>query len=438
MNIILLSGGSGQRLWPLSNNIRSKQFIKLFRNNDGNCESMMQRVCRQIYEVDPKANIVIATSKSQVSEIYNQVGDSIAVCVEPVRRNTFPAITLAVSYLEDIAGIDKDEPVIVCPVDPYVDNDYFEAMLRLEQIVRHDGDGIVLMGAEPVHPSDKYGYIIPSDNSELSFVREFKEKPDMKTAAEYISKGALWNCGVLGFKLRYLLEKSHTMIDFDGYDSLVRQYTDMPSISFDYAVLEREKGIRVLRFGGAWKDIGTWNTFVDSMSEQIIGQAVFDDTCKDIHIVNELNIPVICMGLNDMIVVVGNDGILVTDKEQSSKIKPYVERLDSRARYAEKSWGTFVILDVQERAMTVKVSIRAGKKMNYHSHNYRNEIWAVLSGDGESVVDGVHRTISAGDVVLLPAGCKHTVRAITELNIIEVQEGEEITVHDKLRYEQIL
>ncbi|MCM1307083.1 MAG: sugar phosphate nucleotidyltransferase [Butyrivibrio sp.] len=438
MNIILLSGGSGQRLWPLSNNIRSKQFIKLFRNGDGNCESMLQRVCRQIYEVDSEANIVIATGKSQVSEIYNQLGGGVAVCVEPERRNTFPAITLAVSYLADIVGINKDEPVIVCPVDPYVDNDYFMSILRLEQIVRHNGEGIVLMGAEPVHPSEKYGYIIPADNAELSLVIEFKEKPDIKTAEEYIERGALWNCGVLGFRLDYLLEKVRAMIGFDGYDSLVRQYAKLPNVSFDYAILEHEKGIRVLRFGGAWKDIGTWNTFVEAMSESIIGQAVLDDTCRDIHVVNELNIPILCMGLKDTVVVAGNDGILVADKEQSSRIKPYVEQLDSRARYAEKSWGTFVILDVQERAMTVKISIKAGKRLNYHSHNYRNEVWTVLSGDGESVVDGVHRMISAGDVVLLPKGCKHTVRAITELNIIEVQEGEEITVHDKVGYEQVL
>lgn len=437
MNIILLSGGSGQRLWPLSNNIRSKQFIKIFRNKDGKCESMLQRVCRQICEVDSEANIIITTSKSQVSEIYNQVGEKVTVCVEPERRNTFPAIALAISYLTDILGVDEDEPVIVCPVDPYVNNDYFTSVRELEGHIRVRKSGIILMGVEPVHPSEKYGYILPADTERISSVAEFKEKPNEMTAREYIEKGALWNCGVFGFKLRYLLDKIHTMIDFDGYESLIRQYSEIPKVSFDYAVLEREKEIRVLRFSGEWKDIGTWNTFVEAMSESVIGQAVFDDTCEGLHVVNELNIPVICMGLKDMVVVAGNDGILVTDKEKSIRIKPYVEKINSSVRYAEKSWGTFVILDVQERAMTVKISVKAGKKMSYHSHNHRSEIWTVLSGAGESVVDGVHRTIGPGDVVLMPVGCRHTVRAITELNIIEVQEGEEITVHDKIRYAQV-
>ena len=125
MNIILLSGGSGQRLWPLSNEIRSKQFIKIFHMEDGGLESMVQRVYRQIREADPEAKITIATSKAQISSIHNQLGENVGISMEPCRRDTFPAIALAVAYLQDVQGVTGEEPVIVCPVDPYVEKDYF-------------------------------------------------------------------------------------------------------------------------------------------------------------------------------------------------------------------------------------------------------------------------------------------------------------------------
>lgn len=152
MNIILLSGGSGKRLWPLSNDIRSKQFIKIFKTADG-YESMVQRVYRQITEVDKDASVTIATSKTQVSAIHNQLGDSVGVCVEPCRRDTFPAIALATAYLHDVKGVGLDEAVVVCPVDPYVNNDYFAALKDLSDLAEKGSANLSLMGIEPTYPS---------------------------------------------------------------------------------------------------------------------------------------------------------------------------------------------------------------------------------------------------------------------------------------------
>ena len=149
MNLVLLSGGSGKRLWPLSNDIRSKQFIKLFKLENGEYESMVQRVYRQICEVDSDAVVTIATSKSQVSAIHNQLGDRVGVCVEPCRRDTFPAIALAAAYLYDVKHIGRDEAVVVCPVDPYVERDYFEALQKLGELAEQDTANLVLMGIEP-------------------------------------------------------------------------------------------------------------------------------------------------------------------------------------------------------------------------------------------------------------------------------------------------
>ena len=238
MNIILLSGGSGKRLWPLSNDVRSKQFIKIFKKEDGLYESMVQRVYRQIKTVDTDASVVVATSKSQVSSIHNQLGDDVGICVEPCRRDTFPAIALACSYLKDVQKIDINEPVVVCPVDPYVEDDYFKALQDLSTEAVNSSSNLVLMGIEPTYPSEKYGYIIPSDKEKVSKVLSFKEKPTKEVAEEYIKKGALWNGGVFAFKLKYVLEKAHELIDFTDYDDLFSKYDSLTKISFDYAVVE--------------------------------------------------------------------------------------------------------------------------------------------------------------------------------------------------------
>ncbi len=434
MNIILLSGGSGQRLWPLSNDIRSKQFIKIFHRPDGSLESMVQRVYRQIKETDSRANVTIATSKSQVSSINNQLGENVGISIEPCRRDTFPAIALAASYLRDVKGIRDDAPVVVCPVDPYVESDYFEALEELSNLAKESPANLVLMGIEPTYPSEKYGYIIPSGSERVSRVSMFKEKPTKELAEDYISKGALWNGGVFAFRLGYVLKRAHELIDFSDYGDLYAKYETLEKISFDYAVVEHEENIEVMRFAGTWKDIGTWNTLTEAMDSRCVGEALFDDTCKNVHVVNELNVPIICMGLDDVVVSASPDGILVSDKEQSSYIKPLVNKLEQRIMFAEKSWGSFRVLDMTDASVTIKVTLRSGHRMNYHSHDYRDEVWTVISGEGRAIVDGKERKVSAGDVVTMPIGCRHTIIADTELQVIEVQLGRDISVHDKHKY----
>ncbi len=434
MNIILLSGGSGKRLWPLSNDIRSKQFIKIFKKQDGQYESMVQRVYQQIRSVDKDATVTIATSKTQVSAIHNQLGEDAQICVEPCRRDTFPAIALATAYLHDVLGISGEESVVVCPVDPYVNQDYFETVKKLGEIADRGEANLVLMGIEPTYPSEKYGYIIPQDKEEISKVSTFKEKPDVATAKEYISQGALWNGGVFAYKLNYVLNKAHELIDFADYHDLFAKYDTLTKISFDYAVVEKEDNIQVLRFAGQWKDIGTWNTLTEAMEESSIGDAILNEACENVHVINELDVPVLCMGLKDVVVSASPEGILVSDKEQSSYIKPYVDKIDQQIMFAEKSWGSFRVLDVEEESMTIKVTLNAGNKMNYHSHEHRDEVWTVISGNGRAIVDDNVQNVQAGDVIIMGAGMKHTIIANTELKIMEVQIGKDIKVDDKKKY----
>ena len=435
MNIVLLSGGSGKRLWPLSNDIRSKQFIKIFKSETGDYESMVQRVYKQIKRVDQDARVTIATSQAQVSAIQNQLGGNVGISIEPCRRDTFPAIALATSYLVDVAGVPEDEVVVICPVDPYVNDDYFEALKELAGLAEADTAKLMLMGIKPTHPSEKFGYIIPEDKNDVSHVKMFKEKPDAKTAAQYIEQGALWNGGVFAYKLKYVLQKAHELVDFDNYNDLFNKYETLTKISFDYAVAEREADIAVMRFAGQWKDLGTWHSLVNAMDEQIVGKGMLNENCKNVSIMNELNVPIICMGLENIIVAASPEGILVSDKEQSDCIKPYVDQIEQQIMFAEKSWGNFRVLDVDDESMTIEVVLNAGHSMNYHGHEKRDEVWTVVSGVGRTIVDGVEQKVKPGDVITLPVGCFHTVIADTDMKIIEVQLGTEISVHDKKKAE---
>ena len=434
MNIVLLSGGSGKRLWPLSNDIRSKQFIKIFKKEDGTYESMVQRVYRQIKKVDADATVTIATSKTQVSAIHNQLGDEVGISVEPCRRDTFPAIALATAYLVDVQHIDPEESVVVCPVDPYVEDDYFEALKGLSQQAEKGEANLVLMGIEPTYPSEKYGYIIPESADFTATVKTFKEKPTADVAKEYIARGALWNGGVFAYKLKYVMDIAHQLIDFTDYHDLFAKYDTLTKISFDYAVVEKEKKIQVQRFAGQWKDLGTWNTLTEAMEEAVVGKGEMNDTCTGVHIVNEMDVPVLAMGLHDVVVSASPEGILVSDKEQSSYIKPFVDKFEQQIMFAEKSWGSFKVIDVETESMTIKVTLNAGHSMNYHSHKNRDEVWVVISGNGKTIVDGFEQAVKTGDVITMSAGCRHTVMAETELKLIEVQLGTDINVHDKQKF----
>lgn len=448
MNIILLSGGSGKRLWPLSNDIRSKQFIKIFKKDDGTYESMVQRMYRMIRKVDPDATVTIATSKTQVSAINNQLGEDVGISIEPCRRDTFPAIALATAYLADVMNVPRDEAVVVCPVDPYVEEDYFEALKTLCDRAASGSANLVLMGMEPTYPSEKYGYImskasdgIPGEchiqprKTEFAPVSEFKEKPDLETARSYLAQGALWNGGVFAYKLSYVLDKAHELIDFTDYNDLFNKYESLTKISFDYAVVEKESSIEVMRFSGQWKDLGTWNTLTEAMEEPVIGEAVLNDECEDVHVINELNVPVLAMGIKNAVICASAQGILVSDKEQSSYIKPFVDKIDDRIMFSEKSWGSYRVIAVEEGSMTVMVTLNPGHGMHYHSHKLRDEVWTVISGTGKATIDDAVCPVKPGDVLTMKAGQKHKVEAETELKIIEVQIGDEISVHDKIKWE---
>lgn len=432
MNIVLLSGGSGKRLWPLSNEIRSKQFLKLLSDANGGHESMVQRVYRQITQAGIQANIVVATSATQVESIRGQLPDDVDVVVEPERRNTFPAIVLAASYLESRKQMDPEETVIVLPVDPYVEVAYFETFQQMDARVQQGGADLVLMGIKPSYPSEKYGYIIPGEGGSVA---GFKEKPSEASAKMLIEQGALWNAGVFAFKLKYLMKIADNYVDSRDFDDVVAHYESLKKDSFDYEVVEKADALAVIPYNGEWKDIGTWNTLTEEMQEESIGDVVMGEACINTHVINELSIPVVALGTQNLVIAVGQDGILVSDKHKSSYIKPYVENIDNRPMYEERRWGEYKVYDYSQyadgtKSLTKHVTINAGCAQDYHVHRYKDEVITVANGEGELVVDGCLIKLSRGDSISIRRGQKHAIRAFQDLQLISVQISEDNTEND--------
>lgn len=417
MNIVLLSGGSGKRLWPLSNDVKSKQFIRFFKKDDGSYESMLERVYHQIKKADCSARITIATSEVQVPLIKEQLGDNVSVSIEPARRDTFPAIVLSSLFLYEKLGIKENEPVIVSPVDPYVDEAYYTSFKELERVAVEGKANLTLMGITPTYPSEKYGYIIPWDTGNITKVRTFKEKPDKETARKYIEIGALWNAGVFAFKLGYLLDIAHKLIDFKGYEDLYENYQYLEKISFDYAVVEKEENIDVLRYTGRWEDVGTWNTICDVLDENIIGNVVADDTSRNLSAINELAIPILCMGCKDMIVVASEDGILVSDKERSSSIKTFVDNLHT----ADEVKGLSLV-NRDEFSSLYRLKLEKNKTFSSCS-TAEKIIINTVRGSGNILIDGRQTSLTPGDSISVLNGQKYEISSSSDLEVVIIVLG---------------
>ncbi len=440
MHLILLSGGSGKRLWPLSNEVRSKQFLKLLLNEDGGIESMVQRVHRQLKEIGGWDSITVAAAQSQKDQLMAQLGSDANIVIEPERRDTFPAIALASCYLFDKCGVKPNETIAVLPVDPFVESDYFKLISDFPKILEDDQCELVLMGATPIKPSEKYGYIIPENEGVISNVEYFKEKPDLHIAKTLIEQGALWNCGVFGLKLKHILNILKTKYEFTDftYDYANKQFLNLIRTSFDYEVVEKAHKIKVIKYTGQWKDLGTWETLTEEMDRHVRGNALTDKNCDDTHIYNELDIPIIAMGVKNSIVVASNDGILVAEKGETYRLKEFLSDDTSRPMYEEKRWGKYKVMEHTyyedgTEALTKKLYLERDKKISYQYHINRKEIWTILKGKGLLYLEGTKKEIVPGDIKQINAYQKHAILALEDLELIEVQLGFPLIEDDIVR-----
>ena len=444
MQIILLSGGSGTRLWPLSNDARSKQFLRLLPVNGSEVrESMIQRVIRQMREANLDCSLTVATSASQRDSVISQIGDEVSIVTEPSRRDTFPAICLACEYLAKEKKCHNDEVVVVMPCDPYTESGYFKAISRMAEGIANGFADLIVMGIEPTYPSAKYGYVVPSssiDNDGFMHVERFTEKPDVGNARKLIEQGAIWNGGVFAFRLGYLTDIVDKYMSYGSFSKYMEHYSDLPKISFDYEVAEKAKSIGMVRFEGKWKDLGTWNTLTDELECTAYGNVMTDGTGVNTHLFNELGIPMLCLGTKDLVVAASPDGIIISEKSKSENVKEYATRLKHRPMYEERRWGTYTVLDSVSfpdgfSSLTKRLTLREGCAISYQRHQCRDEVWTFIDGKGELVLDGVRKTVTRGETIVIPKGKLHAIKAISDLTFIEVQSGNNLVEEDIERFE---
>ena len=444
MQLVLLSGGSGKRLWPLSNNTRSKQFLPLLEREDGKMESMVQRVVRQVNEAGLTDNITIATNAAQADVIVNQLGDCVSVVTEPQRRDTFPAIALASSYLKYAKGCDDDEVVVIMPCDPYTEKGYFEAIGKMVECVEDNVADLILMGIKPTYPSEKYGYVVPDLGSKSSKgfykVERFTEKPNLSRAKELLEMNALWNGGVFAFRLKYIMDIVSKYLVSEDFNDIRDRYSEFPKISFDYEVVEKAGSVAVVPFDGEWRDLGTWNTLTDELHHYAIGNVVMGEHCDNTHVINELHHPIFVDGLKDVIVAASPDGIIVCSKNRSEEIKKAVEFLTPRPMYEERRWGSYRVLDDSvysdgHHSLTKSITLNEGKSISYHRHLHRSESWTFVEGEGKIVLEGEEIHVRPGDSLTVPVGKLHTIKAVSKLTFIEVQIGNPLVEEDIERFD---
>lgn len=433
-------------MWPLSNDARSKQFLKLLPSPGGKAESMVQRVVRQLREAGMEAHLTVATAQTQHDSVISQLGTGVSVVTEPERRDTFPAICLACEYLSLIKGCADSETVLVMPCDPYTESGYFKAVAKMAEEASKGEADLLVIGIQPTYPSAKYGYIVPDKKAanqgrqtEVLPVARFTEKPDPREAAKLIEEGGMWNGGVFAFKLGFLLSLARQYAQGSDFQEIRKQYSGYPKISFDYEVAENISSIAMVPYSGRWKDLGTWNTLTDELDVLEHGNVTVDGTGSNTHIFNELDIPLMCIGTRDLVVAASPDGILVSEKSKSESIREYAASLRQRPMYEERRWGTYRVIYRTETpdgfcSLTKHLTLRPGASISYQRHNNRAEVWTFVEGTGEIVLDGVRKPVKRGDTVVIPIGMMHCLKADTQLSFIEVQTGGPLVEEDIERF----
>ncbi len=423
MQLILLSGGSGKRLWPLSNDVRSKQFLKVLKNPNGEPESMVQRVYRQIKEANINGSITIASSATQEESLRGQLGLEVNLVLEPERRDTFPAITLAASYLALKKGISLDEVVIVLPVDVYADGDYFETFKKMEEVVLSQKADIVLMGIQPDHPSEKFGYILPGEKEghSVHMVKGFVEKPDVSVAKELLSQGAYWNGGVFAFKLGYLVNREDTLI----YEDIYANYKSLKKTSFDYEVVQKCSSLAMVEYSGSWKDLGSWNVLTSVLDHPVSGNGIIAEEQGDTHIINHLDIPILALGTKNLVVAASYDGILVADLDHSTSLKEHAQKLTKEPRYEEHMYGNSCVIDsikgdCGKEHLIKRIKVLPESRTKPSVDNESLLLLIVIHGDGSVTIEGEVRTLHKGVVVQIPIGEEYHITSKTELVLLLV------------------
>lgn len=458
---IILAGGSGSRLWPLSRELYPKQLLNL--NLD---KSLLQSTFARLNKFMPADNIVSITNIKHASNVrlqLEQLSNEVNVLSEPLSKNTAPAIALATKFIQQKNKDENDPVILVVPSDHLIeDNENFIETVKKGEKLAEEGY-IVTFGIEPSYPETGYGYINILNTPLLDGfkVKEFVEKPDSATAQKYIdAKTYFWNSGIFMFKASTMIEEIkkltpeiyEVMDEFNFSDSEQIEYNlfnKMPSISIDYAIMEKSDKIALLKLESDWNDLGSWQSIYDvskkDNSNNVMIGHVLDENSKN-SLVYASSKLVATIGLEDIVLIETEDAILACKKDNTQDVKKIFDTLKKQNdnthlihKTVYRPWGFYTVLAQGKGFLTKMIHVNTGQRLSVQSHNHRSEHWVVLSGKAKVVLEGKEHILSPGHSIDIPLKAIHSLQNPYEedLEIIEVQLGELLIEDDIVRYEDI-
>ena len=457
MHGIILAGGSGSRLWPLSRELYPKQLLKV--NSE---KSLLERTYERLMSIMDKDNILAIANAKHIGDVKLQLTEytkDVRILSEPIAKNTAPAIAVATKFLLDF---NMDDVIVVLPSDHLIeDTKKFASTIEQAQKLAREGY-IVTLGVKPTCAGTGFGYIKTGKAlSEGYRVDSFKEKPDLKTAQKYVEDGNYyWNAGIFVFKASVFMEtlkqtspeiyditqlfnfKTQEVIDYMTFNKY-------PSISIDYAVMEHANNIAMVEMQSDWNDLGSWDAVYDinkkDESNNVKIGNVIEQDCKNSMLYSSGRL-LAGVGLKDIIVVETSDAILACDKNDTQGVKKIFEKLKEANNETHRihttvyrPWGYYTILNQGEGYLTKMICVSRKGQLSLQSHNHRSEHWVVLSGIARVTLDDKVFMLKAGSSIDIPVKAIHQLANPydTELKIIEVQKGDKLVEEDIVRYKDI-
>ena len=449
---VILAGGSGSRLWPLSRELYPKQLLNLYAE-----KSLLQSTFERLNKFIPAENIISVTNSKHHANVKMQLGEmseNSIILSEPISKNTAPAIALSVKYI--IENTDEDEIVLVVPSDLLIENDEKFAQ-TVEEAKRFAQEGkIVTFGVKPDYPETGFGYICSEDGNVISFT----EKPDKLTAQSFIEKGNYyWNSGIFMFKVstiiqeleQYCPEISSVIRNISCADKTApfTEFEKMPCISIDYALMEKSKNIAMIELQSDWKDLGSWKSIYevspkDNNNNVFVGH-VLDKDSKNSFVYSSSKL-VATIGLEDTVIVETEDAILACKKDKTQEVKQVYETLKQQHdgtqlvhKTVYRPWGFYTVIAEGKGFQTKLIHVNQGQKLSVQSHNHRSEHWVVLSGMAKVVLEGKDHILSPGHSIDIAVKAIHSLQNPYEgdLEIIEIQKGDILSEDDIIRYEDM-
>lgn len=453
MKIIILAGGGGTRLFPLSRDCYPKQFLHVI----GNKSLLAQTIERFLGLVEAK-DIIIVTNERYIFHVQAELkainAQESHIITEPMGKNTAPAIALAQSYCQDVLQCDDDEILFVSPSDHLIKPiDVFQDLIRNAQDVAKDN--IVTLGIKPTKPEIGYGYIEAEKNNNLAKkVISFKEKPDLATAKEYIASGNYyWNGGMFMFNIATmqaeLTKYMPAIIDItqSGYQYTIDNFANMPDISIDYAVAEKSKKMMMIPMENIyWNDIGSFDAIAEVLSDKdknVFKGDILAENCTDTMIIGD-NRLIAGIDLENLMIIDTPDALLVAKKGESQKVKNIVNKLKQNKRKEAKenvtmyrSWGKYTLLTESKGYRVRKIEMDPGASLTMQMHYHRSEHWTVISGTGKTIINDRESIFTENQSTYIPMGVKHKLSnpGKIPLIIIEVQSGKYINDDDIIVFE---